>query len=172
MKRLFNSPHPEPIPGDHHASIGDHIKASYVHCAVGNNCVSLHMLRRPAQHRGTSTGHRSGPMEESRGSSAASPRMGRGDVARSARLTSTRHAWRRWCGRACGRMYPRQTAHQTWPRAAVLLQPQSLQVSLAPLRCGWGPSPARQVSLAPLTMRVKCHRDRRRGIGATESSAK
>ena len=30
MKRLFNSPHPEPIPGDHHASIGDHIKASYV----------------------------------------------------------------------------------------------------------------------------------------------
>ena len=38
MKRLFNSPHPEPIPGDHHASMGDHIKASYVHCAVGNYC--------------------------------------------------------------------------------------------------------------------------------------
>ena len=38
MKRLFNSPHPEPFPGDHHASMGDHIKASYVHCAVGNYC--------------------------------------------------------------------------------------------------------------------------------------
>ena len=45
----------------------------------------------------------------------------------------------------------RQTTHRPWPRAAVLLHPQSLQVSLAPLRCGWGPSPARQVSLAPLT---------------------
>ena len=38
MKRLFNSPHPEPFPRDHHASMGDHIKASYVLCAVGNYC--------------------------------------------------------------------------------------------------------------------------------------
>ena len=86
-------------------------------------------------------------MEDSRVSSAASPRMGRWTLARSATLTSTRRAWISWCGRASGRMNLRQTTHRPWPRAAVtvLLQPQSLQVSLAPLRCGWGPARAQHV---------------------------
>ena len=35
MKRRFNSRHLDPFQGDQ-ASMGDYIKASYVHCAVGN----------------------------------------------------------------------------------------------------------------------------------------